>query len=87
MKIEFSDSDLQSLVDLIIEAVETRLGSPSDGKMLWSEQEAANDLGVSQYFLKEARQQGHIRSHSTKRPILYTRDQIEAAKDWIGNRS
>ena len=78
----------RTIADAIASEVIARL-DPRDSshptKILWSESEAADVLGVSVYFLKRARQNGEVVAHSNTRPVSYTWEQIEAIKDWLGN--
>jgi len=87
VKIELDNADLDAIADRVAERLRgefTRCGEVS--KQLWNEKETAGLVGVSSFFLKKARQEGRIKAHSTKRPILYDRDQIERIKKWLAER-
>lgn len=57
------------------------------GKLLWTETEAAAALSISPLTLKKWRERGYVKSHTAKRPILYTWQQIEAVAEWMPGRS
>lgn len=94
-------SDLESLRPVLTEIlrealsiVTAPLGAATDntatapaGKLLWTEQQAAEALGVSSHSLERWRRRGYIKSHTHAKPILYTWPQIEAIAAWMPNRS
>lgn len=84
VELNLTDADLERLAHKICERLHVENGQPT--KLLWSEQEAAKVLGVSGFFLKKLRQEGHIVAHTTTRPILYGWDEIQAAKKWLRDR-
>ena len=56
-----------------------------NGRLLWSEREAAGRFGLSPHTLKTWRQEGLIPCHSSK-PVRYSRDDLDAILDFLRTR-
>lgn len=73
-------------LDAIAARIVDRIGggpSPPAGKLLWTEPEAAAVLGISPHTLKRWRLRGYIDSATQTKPILYRRQHLEQAAEWI----
>ncbi|MHB8974627.1 MAG: helix-turn-helix domain-containing protein [Pirellulaceae bacterium] len=86
IEIRLSEDDLTKLADMIAARVSPRGGDQNAGKLLWTEDEAAAVLGVSRFSLKRWRQDGYISASASSKPILYSRDHLEQAAEWISER-
>jgi hypothetical protein len=86
IEIRLTETDLSRLADMIAERLASRGTGEPVGKLLWTEAEAATVLGVSRFSLKRWRQDGYIAASSTAKPILYSRDDIDAAAEWMSRR-
>lgn len=83
MNIQFDPDDLRPLVQQIVAetlaATNTDIHT-DDGRLAWSEAEAAAMLGLETHVLREQRRKGRIVCCNAKpgRRILYRREQIDA---------
>jgi hypothetical protein len=91
--VKLDDADMDALAERIAAKMAgsretTAPPAESAGlKLLWTEQEAGPVLGVSPHTLKRWREQGYIASHTTARPILYSKEDLEAAAEWMKQRT
>jgi hypothetical protein len=79
-------------VDRIAAAVAERLGAAGPagsgdqagpGKIFWTEQQAAESLGISALTLKAWRLRNLIVASTSTRPILYSRQALQAAAEFL----
>ena len=89
----FEAADLEQIADLVtqrvVAALADRLAIASQGqaqKLLWTEREAAELLGVSPFSLRNYRLQGHVAPTTTRRPISYDTAAIGRIKEFLENR-
>lgn len=81
MKIEFSADDLRPLVRVIAEEVLTELESTQaelNGRLAYTEAEAASLLGVQPHVLRDCRLRGEIAGVRCGKRINYPRDELLA---------
>lgn len=90
---KFEPSDLEQIAQLVTErvlaAIADRLAiasNPTPHKAIWTEAEAAEQLGISRWTLRTYRLGGYVAATSIKRPILYSRDDIAAAMQYLRSR-
>ena len=84
--VRLTEDDLELLARRVVDKLADNETVPRK-KLLWSEPDVAETLSVSVHFLKKLRQDGYIESHTRRRPILYSWEQIEAIKDWLPTRT
>ena len=79
-----TEEQLRSIVkEAVKEALGESNGSARLSPQLFRESDVAQCLGVSVSTLKQARLAGQFSAFSGKRPVLYSREQVEAARDWL----
>lgn len=84
--VSLNPADISALADAIVVRLQDRPQPPSGdiaGKLLWREDEAAAALGVKPATLQKWRLRGYIKASTSDRPVLYTREQLEAAARFI----
>ena len=82
MKIDLSVDDLQPLVVAIVDEALERIAKSArklpDGRLAFTEAEAAQRLGIPQHSLRDARLRGEIHGRRVGKRILYARDTLIA---------
>ena len=93
MRLELSERELDDLAEritaklLAASSFRSPVQPPEyDGRLLYSERQAAEMLGISPHTLRQWRLQGRVASTTTKRPIKYDRDSINAVATWMKGR-
>jgi len=79
MKFELQPDDLRPLVKLVVtEVIERREADRGklDGRLAYTEPEAAALLGVQPHVLGDARRRGEIVGSRVGKRVLYERDQL-----------
>jgi len=79
MKLQLEADDLRPLVQMIVaEVMEQREADRAklDGRLAYTEQEAAALLGVQPHVLGDARRRGEIAGSRVGKRVLYERDQL-----------
>lgn len=61
--------------------------APVPAKMLFSEREAAEQLGIAAVTLKKWRLAGQVKPFTATRPIRYRASDIEAVAEWMREHS
>ncbi|MFO0970587.1 MAG: helix-turn-helix domain-containing protein [Gemmataceae bacterium] len=87
MKIEVEPEDLRPLVAEIVAQTVKQMrddDAKTNGRIAWSEAEAAALLGLEQHVLRDERRRGRIQaSQGPGRRVLYTRKDLD---DYLASR-
>ena len=85
VSISLSAADVERIADAITAKLsgQPAAGAAADGKVLWREDEAAACLGISPHTLKKFRLRGYIQAATADRPVLYRREHLEAAAEFL----
>lgn len=90
---KFEPADLEQIAELVtarvVAALADRLAlgeAPASPKLLWTEREAADALGISPYTLRHYRLGGYVEATTTRRPISYDLAAIGKVKEFLRNR-
>lgn len=90
VELTLSANDLDRLAELVAEklagTIATSTSTNGSTKDFWSEEDAAAKLGVSKYSMQRWRRDGLIAAASDKRPIRYSRKNLDAAAEWLRTR-
>ena len=87
MRLDLEAADVKPLVETVVkETIAIVQPQQQPQRLLYSEAETAAMCGLTTFFLKKARQEGQVTSHSTRRPITYTPEQVQAIKEWLAER-
>lgn len=90
VELSLSEADLEALAERVAAKLADRLkpASNTNGstKELWSEKETATVIGVSVYSLQRWRRDGLIAAASDRRPVRYSRADIDAIKEFLRTR-
>ena len=81
VKIEFEESELRPLVERVVEQTVTRLmaeHAQANGRIAFTEAEAATLVGVPRHSLRDARLRGEINASRIGRRIIYSREELLA---------
>jgi excisionase family DNA binding protein len=81
MQVVLDQADLEPLVSRIVSEVAARMQVDSDrleGRLAFSESEAANLLGVSKHVLRDARLRGEISASRVGKSTVYQRSELIA---------
>lgn len=88
IEVSLSDADVERIAQRVAELIGSN-HRPADGDQLpklLTEPEAAAQLGVSKFSLKKWREEGYIPSHTSRRPILYSADNLREIASWMASR-
>jgi len=88
IELQLSDSEVDRIAKAVVKAMQDQAESDRmhGERILYTEKEVAEMLGVSAFSLKRWREEGRIAAHRNKRPILYNRDQIDKITAWLANQ-
>jgi hypothetical protein len=81
MKIEFAEADLEPLVKQVVAEALRQVESDRaklDGRISFTEPEAASLLGVKRHVLRDARLRGEVEASRIGARVVYTRDALLA---------
>jgi hypothetical protein len=83
-----SPADVAAIADAVAERLRGGLPAGSGGtagpaKLLWTEEQAAEAIGIAPLTLKKWRLAGYIKPTTNVRPILYDRAALEAAAQFV----
>jgi hypothetical protein len=79
MELKFDADDLRPLVRLVVSETINRLESERakfDGRLAFTEPEAAALLGVKSYVLRDCRRRGELEGSKVGSKIVYTRPDL-----------
>lgn len=81
MKIVLDDEDLQPLIHRVIEATLESIEADRmtlEGRIAFTEQEAAALLGVQRHTLRDARLRGEVTGSKVGKRIVYSKEELRA---------
>lgn len=89
--ISLSEADVARIADAVAERLAgmgSHAASPTTPeKKFWREPEGAAYLGISHAWLKKMRLRGYVMASTDSRPILYSREQLDAAAEFLLNHA
>ena len=80
MKLEIPESELDPLIERAIKKTLAEIGpqqSRLDGKLAFSESEAAKLLGIEKHALRDARLRGEVHASKIGKRIVYSREELQ----------
>lgn len=87
LNIQLSDDDVDRIARRVVELLPATGPAPADLPRLYSEIEAAKLLGIGASTLKRMRLTGEVRAAVAKKPVRYSRDDVDAAARFMAKRS
>jgi hypothetical protein len=87
VELSLSEADLDAIAERVAQKLADKLKTSTNDngpeKEFWNEADA---VGVSKYSLARWRRDGHIAAASDKRPIRYSRENLDDVKNWLRTR-
>ncbi len=86
LNITLSDEDVERIAQRIVQLLPSARSSSADAQRLFSETEAAKLLGIGVSTLKRMRLAGEVRASVPRKPVRYSRADVDAATEFLSRR-
>lgn len=84
--ITLSSADIDAIASAVVAKLAEKdiaVSARVSDHLLWREPDAAKMLGISAQMLKRLRLRGYIKAATSSKPVLYAREHVEAARDFL----